>query len=261
MLAREATVLPVRKRLRRVVKPLATGVLAWRTRLNFFRRFEIRYLRSRMPHGAGGALLDVACGIGIFSTLLGRDRDVYGCDLDKNAVRLAAVLEMPRARFLFGDAHGLPFKDAAFDVVVSICAIEHFADDRRALAEMRRVLKPGGRLLLTADSLTNPGFGAEFRARHARAHAVVRFYTVEDLRDRLAAAGFAVEDARYLLTSRGAAALAGAAFRLLGRPLLSQCFACAATPIARACELAAGNQRAGVIACAAAVKPVREGPL
>ncbi len=257
MLAREATVLPGRERLRRVVKPIATGVLAWRTRLNFFRCFELRYLRSRMPRDTNGALLDVACGIGIFSTLLGRHREVYGCDINKDAVRLARALRMPRAHFLFGNAHGLPFKDAAFDVVVSICALEHFADDRRALAEMGRVLKPGGRLLLTADSLTHRDFSDELRKRHARAHAVVRFYTVEDLRERLAAAGFTVDDARYLVTSRGAAALAGAAFRLLRWPVLSQCFACAAAPIACVCELAAGNQRAGVIACAAAIKPAQ----
>lgn len=47
-----------------------------------------------------------------------------------------------------GDAEALPFPDASFDTVVctfSLCAIP---DDRRALAEMRRVLRPGGRLLL-----------------------------------------------------------------------------------------------------------------
>ncbi len=61
------------------------------------------------------------------------------------------------------DAQRLPFRDAAFDAVVSFAALEHIPDPRRVVAEMLRVLKPGGRVYLVVPFLQgyHPPLGAD----------------------------------------------------------------------------------------------------
>lgn len=101
--------------------------------------------------------LDVACGAGGPALFLGR---VCGCQvqgMDIQAAAIAAANEMAReagldgrARFRQGDAsQPLPFADASFDALLCIDAINHLANRPRVLAEWRRVLKPGGRLLFS----------------------------------------------------------------------------------------------------------------
>lgn len=51
-----------------------------------------------------------------------------------------------------GDAHALPYADASFDLVLACDVLEHLVDDRRAVSEIRRVLRPGGTLLCTVPA-------------------------------------------------------------------------------------------------------------
>ena len=92
-----------------------------------------------------------------------------------------------------GDALRLPFEDGTFDRIVVSEVLEHVPDDAGAIAEIRRVLRPGGTLaatvprwfpervcwLLSEDYHTNPG-------------GHVRIYRASELRDRLRAAGFTI---------------------------------------------------------------------
>jgi SAM-dependent methyltransferase len=103
------------------------------------------------------ALLDLACGSGR-PTLRIAERTasrVCGIDLHSegiaNANRLAATLHYgQRARFQIGDAaQPLPFENGAFDALMCVDAINHLPDRRRVLGQWRRVLKTGGRLLIT----------------------------------------------------------------------------------------------------------------
>ena len=67
-------------------------------------------------------------------------------------------------RWLVADAHPLPFRDAAFDALFAGELIEHLPDPRPALAEFRRVLRPGGALILTTPNrlrLANLADGSE----------------------------------------------------------------------------------------------------
>jgi len=244
--------------LRRLKKHIGRKLVFWRTTLNYIRWFELRYLKAANSLRPGERLLDVASGIGVFSAKLGRRAArTVGIDRNRDFVRLATVLEIPHASFLTADALLLPLESETFELVVSICALEHFEDDRAALAEMHRVLKPGGRLLLTVDSLAHPLISEAFRQRHAVEHAVRTFYTSARLRERLEEVGFTVEDTTYLITSNLAVRLARVAVALMSSPSLSQLFSVFAVPVGSVAELVSGNHERGFTLGAVAVKAVK----
>lgn len=92
-------------------------------------------------------VLDVACGIGYGSAILAQRGAGYvvGVDISPEAIAFGAREYQVRNAFLAsGDACKLPFADSRFDVVVSFETIEHLPDPERLLAEISRVLRPGG---------------------------------------------------------------------------------------------------------------------
>ena len=107
--------------------------------------------------GPGVRVLDVACGPG-FLTLAFAARGAEAVGLDATRELLALAREeaerraQGRVRFVSGRAEATGFDDASFDVVSCRAAFHHFPEPARVLAEMRRVARPGGRLLV-ADLL------------------------------------------------------------------------------------------------------------
>lgn len=96
--------------------------------------------------GAGASVLDVGCGAGFLSNHLARAGfQVTGLDASQASIDVAARHDTTRrARYLLGDALALPFPDASFDVVCAMDFLEHVEDPAGAVAEMARVLRPGG---------------------------------------------------------------------------------------------------------------------
>jgi SAM-dependent methyltransferase len=88
----------------------------------------------------------------------------------------------------------LPFADGAFDLVTALDVIEHIDDDVAALGELRRVLRPGGRLLVAVPAFTFL-WGRQDEVSHHR-----RRYTRATLARALAQAGFAVVRESYFNT-------------------------------------------------------------
>jgi len=175
---------------------------------NFSRRLELAYIfghleRIRLARGTAG--LDIACGLGT-QTIAIADRlgvPMIGLDMDPAIIRMARLQRRPGALdFFVGDSRAMPFAAASFDVATSVCAFEHFPDDRRAFAEAARVVRPGGWFVLTVDSLSHPSVTESFRSRHRVACHVSQYYTADDLRSRLDQAGFDVIDIRYLVRGR-----------------------------------------------------------
>lgn len=105
-------------------------------------------------------LLDVGCGTGWASrTAADSGTSVIGMDLSHEMIREAARLStgIDHVRFALADAENLPFADGAFTALLCTNAFHHYPQPRRAVAEMTRVLAPGGRLVIgdaSADLMT-----------------------------------------------------------------------------------------------------------
>jgi SAM-dependent methyltransferase len=105
---------------------------------------------GEMP--SGSAILDVPCGGGLAFRGLRPDQDVRYVAADLSAVMLdrarreAAKRGIAGIEFVEADVEALPFEDARFDLCVTYNSIHCFPDPAAALAEMTRVLRPGGRL-------------------------------------------------------------------------------------------------------------------
>jgi SAM-dependent methyltransferase len=117
-----------------------------------------RFARERV----GGRILDVACGTGYGAALLG----AVGVDISAEALARA---RNETDRLIRSDALRLPF-GAAFDAVVSFETVEHLADPEGFVAECRRVLRPGGLLVMSTPNreLWSPRSSKPLQAHHVR---------------------------------------------------------------------------------------------
>jgi arsenite methyltransferase len=118
----------------------------------FYRRRQVRQRRALVLEALapeqGDAILDVGCGPGFYvADLLERGATVTGVD-SSLAMLAIARQRAPGASLLEGTATQLPLDDATFDRALSVQVLEYVADVDGALAELRRVLRPGGRLLI-----------------------------------------------------------------------------------------------------------------
>lgn len=120
-----------------------------RIRLEHYHRYAVVLDMVR-----GKSVLDIACGEGYGSALMADvARTVDGIDVSEEAVRHASsIYDRPGLRFSRGSATDLEFPDDSFDVVVSFETIEHLAEQMEMLAELRRVLRPSGLLVISSPN-------------------------------------------------------------------------------------------------------------
>jgi len=101
-----------------------------------------RYLFDRFKIGAGAKLLEMGCGRGEFlQGFIDCGVKGYGVDRSRAAEKYCPQAELETADV---EKNGLPYEDSTFDVVYSKSFLEHFYYPERIVAEMHRVLKPGG---------------------------------------------------------------------------------------------------------------------
>ncbi|MFB6106916.1 MAG: methyltransferase domain-containing protein [Halobacteriaceae archaeon] len=137
--------------------------------------------------GPEDRVLDVGCGTGFGTAGLLRDTDhVYGLDQSPHQLEKAfgKLGKHDPVAFQLGDAERLPFAAGAFDAVWSSGSIEYWPNPVTALREIRRVVKPGGRVLVVGPDYPNS------TVLQKVADAIMLFYD-EDEADRMfEAAGF-----------------------------------------------------------------------
>lgn len=124
------------------------------------RRYEDRCdriaLRAMLPP-AGDRMIEIGAGFGRLADEYVDYRSVVLLDLSGAQIQAARerLRDDSRYEVIEGDAFHLPFPDASFDTVVCIRVIHHFEDPRPAIAEMARVLRPGGTLVLECGNKRN----------------------------------------------------------------------------------------------------------
>ncbi len=99
----------------------------------------------------GKTLLDAGCGTGLFShEAVKRGADVTSLDIGQHL--LDQVSKKCQTKRVIGSVTELPFKDNSFDIVISTEVIEHTTSAKKAIAELCRVTKPGGTLIITTPN-------------------------------------------------------------------------------------------------------------
>lgn len=147
--------------------------------------------RLAMIYGAAGErlrgrILENGCGVGMYvehlSPLSGQ---VIGLEYDENRAREAHARA---ALIICAAGEGLPFPDENFDVILSHEVLEHVQNDRRAVEEMVRTLRPGGRMVIFVPNRGYPfeTHGIYWRGQYHFGNIPFVNYLPRKLRDRLA---------------------------------------------------------------------------
>ena len=134
-------------------------------------------------------ILDVGCGTGANLLMLSQYGDAEGVDLSEDAIAFCRERGLQQVKLGAGEA--LPYDDGTFDLVTALDVVEHMDDDLAGLREMRRVLRPGGRVLLFVPTFMFLWGLQDDVSNHRRR------YRLPELRRVLAQAGFEVERTTY----------------------------------------------------------------
>lgn len=185
----------------------------------------------RSPIGAEDHVLDIGSGAGGPAVRLaetagcrvtGIEPNEVGVEVARELARVAGLGE--RVRFDRGDARDLPYPDGAFDVAVSLNVLNVIEDKAGLLSEVRRTLRPGGRLVLLTGTFRLDADDAETRRRLTRQDTVPLFDdTAEGYRELIERAGFAIDEVtEYIADFRRQIARWGEANRRHERELAAE---------------------------------------
>lgn len=141
-------------------------------------------------------VLDIASGTGESARVIAQHFGCHVTGVDYSAQNCARANEIAagtglseKTRFVNGDAEALPFDDDSFDVIICECSLCIFPDRPKALAEMRRVLRPGGRLGIS-DVVVNADIPPSLQDLFGRVLCIGGALSIDGYRDAFSAAGF-----------------------------------------------------------------------
>jgi len=143
-----------------------------------------RQVTDRRPR-----ILDVGCGTGANLLMLAEYGDAEGVDISEDALAFCRERGLDKVRL--GAGEQLPYDDGTFDLVTALDVVEHMDDDLAGLREMRRVLRPGGRVLLFVPTFMFLWGLQDDVSNHRRR------YRLPELRRVLVQAGFEIERTTY----------------------------------------------------------------
>ena len=171
-----------------------------------FKILEYEAMLEWLPPPGPGAALDIGCGDGIHTMLLGR-RFGKMCGVDVNERFIAIARDHARAfgsranlEFFSQPVEQIGFPADHFDVVLSVCVMEHIPNHEEVLSECLRILKPGGRIVFSVDTLETITDAALVESHRAQ-HHVVRYFRPDTLGELLARKGYVNLEFRTLFRS------------------------------------------------------------
>ena len=169
---------------------------------DLYARNERRLLRDHLPALQGLDILktdlwDEARNTRILAWAAAQGANAYGIDISEPTLRqAAAAFTGNRLRSAVSDVRALPFASGSFDAVYSMGTVEHFDETQDALAEIARVLKPGGRAIVGVpnrlDPFLRPLFVGGLQALGWYGYGYEKSYTRRRLRSMLEQAGLTV---------------------------------------------------------------------
>lgn len=108
-------------------------------------------------------ILDAGCGRGFY--LYGINsykfvKEIHGIDINEKYLKIAKNINQDkRVKIKKSNIYKLPYENNSFDLIICSEVLEHLKDDKKALKELHRVLKPNGKLIITVPNLNFPFFG------------------------------------------------------------------------------------------------------
>jgi ubiquinone/menaquinone biosynthesis C-methylase UbiE len=171
-----------------------------------FKIIEFAAMMDRIEMKGNERVLDIGCGDGLHTMLIGKQvGHITGIDTNENFIRDARVYaEKYRAQakcdYESRPLEEIGYPDNHFDIIFSICVIEHIPNYEEVLQECLRILKPGGRIIFTVDTLETIEDEALI-ASHKQQHHVMQYFRKESMDELLTGIGFEVTGYEQLFRS------------------------------------------------------------
>jgi 2-polyprenyl-3-methyl-5-hydroxy-6-metoxy-1,4-benzoquinol methylase len=167
---------------------------------------EFMELTNGLSTGSNNRILDLGCGQGMQTQLIAKT-GAYLIGVEPNAKRYGLALRelqssrvKPRVKFFNGTLEEAGLEEESFDSVISFCVLEHIPNLDDVLKNIYKILKQGGEIHATVDSLSNID-NESLLNKHRREHAVVQYFSLDTIEHVLNQAGFVVTENRHILTS------------------------------------------------------------
>ncbi len=144
-----------------------------------------------LPSGIGRLVLDLGCGTGLLlPKIMNRCGEIIGLDISKEMLKRAHLLTDGKAgiNLILADADHLPFRKCCVDAIFAMTLLQNMSDPRQMLNEIRELMKPEGRLVITSlDEIKDP---KAFRSLLKRSgFQLLRFQSISALKCHFAVCG------------------------------------------------------------------------
>lgn len=137
-------------------------------------------------------ILEIGCGFGFKGSYLSKRGDYVGIDIDTNNIKVAKK-RYPFAKYISANAEKLPFLGSSFDEIYAIEVLEHVNNLNQVLNEMTRVIKPGGKIILSFPHIRSERWLTKLRPTYFKEIHHVRIINQNKLIKQLSQLGFTLQ--------------------------------------------------------------------